>query len=125
MEESAVEEGPTGSTLQRHGTAFTEEDVEESVARLGESTWEGSPRKGLSRENSAAAETEDGPGVVKMMQQFQQIAMNNRTGGVRGTEVMINVEQQMSVDAKAIPHFSSSSDDAFPTPSTEMKHSFA
>ncbi|KAK6069191.1 autophagy protein Apg9 [Seiridium cupressi] len=80
--EESMEEGRPTSTLQRHGTTFTDEDVEESVAQLGESTWEGTPRRGLSRENSAVAESEDGPGVVKMMQQFQQIAMNNRTGGV-------------------------------------------
>ncbi|KAK6194250.1 CDP-diacylglycerol-serine O-phosphatidyltransferase [Pestalotiopsis sp. IQ-011] len=80
-EESMEESRPT-ATLQRHGTTYTDEDVEESIARLGESTWEGTPRRGLSRENSSGADTEDGPGVVKMMQQFQQIAMNNRTGGV-------------------------------------------
>lgn len=44
---------------------------------------------------------------------------------MRATEVMINVEQQMSVDAKNIPHFSSGSDDLYPTPSTETKASFA
>jgi autophagy-related protein 9 len=80
--EESMEESRPVNTLQRHGTTYTDEDVEESVARLGESTWEASPRRGLSRENSAAPETEDRPGVVKMMQQFQQIAMNNRTGGV-------------------------------------------
>jgi autophagy-related protein 9 len=80
--------------LQRQGTTYTDEDgdVEESVAGLGlgESTWEGSTskRKGLTRENSsagaAAPDNDDNnrPGVVKMMQQFQQIAMNNRSGGV-------------------------------------------
>ena len=53
--------------------------------------------------------------------------MQNRSNGVRGTEVMINVEQQMSVDQKtAIPHFNTTgSDDLFPTPSVETKHSFA
>ncbi|KAI1848343.1 hypothetical protein JX266_005649 [Neoarthrinium moseri] len=81
-EESMEEPGPAASMLQRQHTTYTDEDVEESVARLGESTWEGSPRKGLSRQNSGAPDSEDGPGVVKMMQQFQQIAMNNRTGGV-------------------------------------------
>lgn len=80
-EESMEERRPT-ATLQRHGTTYTDEDVEESTARLGESTWEGTPRRGLSRENSSAADAEDGPGVVRMMQKFQQIAMNNRTGGV-------------------------------------------
>ncbi|KAH8645631.1 autophagy protein Apg9 [Xylariales sp. PMI_506] len=80
--EESMGEGPTGSALQRQGTTYTDEDVEESIARLGESTWESSPRKGLSRENSAAADSEDAPGVVQMMQKFHQIAMNDRPGGV-------------------------------------------
>jgi autophagy-related protein 9 len=81
--EESMEEGPSGGNLQRHGTTYTDEDVEESVARLGESTWEDSPRKGLSRENSAAAaDTEEGPGVFGLMRQFHDVAMKDRPGGV-------------------------------------------
>ena len=82
-EESTEDGRATASTLQRQGTAFGGEDVEESVARLGESTWEDSPQRGLSRENSAVAiDGEDGPGVVKLLRQFQQTHMNARTGTI-------------------------------------------
>ncbi|KAK8117269.1 uncharacterized protein PG998_005550 [Apiospora kogelbergensis] len=82
-EESTNDGRAAVSTLQRNGTAFGEEDVEESVARLGESTWEDSPRRGLSRENSAVAtDGEDGPGVVKLLKQFQQTHMNARAGTI-------------------------------------------
>lgn len=65
--------------LQRQPTAYTDDgEIEESVARLGESTWEGSPNKGLSREPSGVNEDEDGPGVVTMLKQFQQAHMNQR-----------------------------------------------
>lgn len=81
--EESIEDGPSGGNLQRHGTTYTDEEVEESVARLGESTWEDSPRKGLSRENSAAAaDSEEGPGVFGLMKQFHDVAMKDRPGGV-------------------------------------------
>ncbi|KAK8044849.1 hypothetical protein PG993_004873 [Apiospora rasikravindrae] len=81
--EETTDDARATSMLQRHGTAFGEEDVEESVARLGESTWEDSPRRGLSRENSAVAtDGEDGPGVVKLLKQFQQTHMNARAGTI-------------------------------------------
>ncbi|KAI1332273.1 autophagy protein Apg9 [Xylariaceae sp. FL0255] len=78
--EESTSEGAIGvrGTLQRQMTNYTEDgDVEESVAQLGESTWEGSPHKGLSRENSAVQE-ESGPGVVTMLKQFQKAHMNQR-----------------------------------------------
>ncbi|KAK6850884.1 hypothetical protein PG987_000518 [Apiospora arundinis] len=82
-EESTDDARVAASMLQRHGTGFGDEEVEESVARLGESTWEDSPRRGLSRENSAVAtDGEDGPGVVKLLKQFQQTHMNARAGTI-------------------------------------------
>ncbi|KAJ3575490.1 hypothetical protein NPX13_g4013 [Xylaria arbuscula] len=78
--EEPTEDGVGGRiTLQRQLTAYTDDgEIEESVARLGESTWEGSPNKGLSRETSGMNEEEDGPGVVTMLKQFQQAHMNQR-----------------------------------------------
>ncbi|KAI0012393.1 APG9-domain-containing protein [Xylariaceae sp. FL0662B] len=77
--EESMEDGSSRSILQRQGTTYTDDgDVEESVARLGESTWEGSPRHGLSRETSNATEGEDGPGVVTMLKQFQEAHLNHR-----------------------------------------------
>lgn len=71
--------GATRSVFRRQDTNYTDDgDVEESVARLGESTWEGSPRHGLSREASTATEGDDGPGVVTMLKQFQQAHMDRR-----------------------------------------------
>ncbi|KAI0517706.1 autophagy protein Apg9 [Xylaria bambusicola] len=69
----------SGATLHRQPTAYTDDgEIEESIARLGESTWEGSPNKGLSREASGVSEEGDGPGVVTMLKQFQQAHMNHR-----------------------------------------------
>ncbi|KAI1371026.1 APG9-domain-containing protein [Hypoxylon crocopeplum] len=83
IEESLEDGGPSRSVIRRQDTAYTDDgDVEESVARLGESTWEGSPRRGLSRESSAATNMDgggdDGPGVVAMLKQFQQAHMDRR-----------------------------------------------
>ncbi|KAI8956749.1 APG9-domain-containing protein [Daldinia sp. FL1419] len=77
--EESMEDGPSRSVIRRHDTAYTDDgDVEESVARLGESTWEGSPRHGLSREGSNATDGDDGPGVVTMLKQFQQVHLDRR-----------------------------------------------
>ena len=68
--------------LHRQPTTYTD-DAEESVARLGESTWEGSPRQPLSREESAAtddAEATNKPGVVTLLKQFQDAHLNHRGG---------------------------------------------
>ncbi|KAI8627562.1 autophagy protein Apg9 [Xylariaceae sp. FL1651] len=78
IEESTEDGVATRGTLHRQATTYTDDgDVEESVARLGESTWEGSPNKALSRDNSAVNE-DDGPGVVTMLKQFQQAHMNHK-----------------------------------------------
>lgn len=83
-EEAMEEAGVAMTSMQKQGTTFTDEDVEESVARLGESTWEDSPRGALTRENSGVATDggEEGPGVVKLLKQFQQTHMNPRNGAV-------------------------------------------
>ncbi|CAJ2508735.1 Uu.00g137610.m01.CDS01 [Anthostomella pinea] len=78
IEESAEDGGAKRAAL-RQGTNYTDDgDVEESVARLGESTWEGSPRHGVSRETSTVTENDDGPGVVTLLKQFQQAHLNHR-----------------------------------------------
>ncbi|KAI0893199.1 APG9-domain-containing protein [Annulohypoxylon nitens] len=77
--EESLEDGASRSVIRRQDTGYTDDgDVEESVARLGESTWEGSPRHGLSREESTATDDGDGPGVVTMLKQFQQVHMDRR-----------------------------------------------
>lgn len=78
--EESLEDGASRSVIRRQDTNYTDDgDVEDSVARLGESTWEGSPRRGLSRDNSAVTDGgEDGPGVVTMLKQFQQAHMDRR-----------------------------------------------
>ncbi|KAI1462982.1 APG9-domain-containing protein [Daldinia caldariorum] len=77
--EESTEDGMSRSVIRRHDTAFTDDgDVEESVARLGESTWEGSPRRGISREASNATDGDDGPGVVTLLKQFQQAHLDRR-----------------------------------------------
>ncbi|KAI1385266.1 APG9-domain-containing protein [Hypoxylon trugodes] len=78
--EESLEDGASRSVIRRHDTGYTDDgDVEESVARLGESTWEGSPRRGLSREASnATTDGDEGPGVVTMLKQFQQVHMDRR-----------------------------------------------
>ncbi|KAI5854091.1 APG9-domain-containing protein [Durotheca rogersii] len=77
--EESLEDGASRGAIRRQATNYTDDgDIEESVARLGESTWEDSPGRGLSRENSTATDGDDGPGVVTMLKQFQQAHMNQR-----------------------------------------------
>ncbi|KXJ90610.1 autophagy protein Apg9-domain-containing protein [Microdochium bolleyi] len=73
------------STLHRQNTQYTDDgDVDESVARLGESTWEEDRRGQLSRENSAlasdSAEGQEQTGVVQLLRQFQATHLNQRGG---------------------------------------------
>ena len=80
--EESMEASTVRSVLHRQPTAYTDDgDVDESVARLGESTWEGSPRQPLSREESAATDdAADNPGVVALLKQFQDAHLNHRGG---------------------------------------------
>lgn len=74
--EEALEDGMQSRKLQEE-----EDDVEEGGGILGESTWETSPSKGLSRENSAANTTEPDAGVLGLIYQLQQ-TQHTRRGGV-------------------------------------------
>ncbi|KAK5995799.1 Autophagy-related protein 9 [Cladobotryum mycophilum] len=58
-----------------------EEDVTESGGILGESTWETSPGKGLSRENSASNTEEPEAGVLGLIYQLRQ-TQHHRRGGM-------------------------------------------
>ncbi|KAI1438154.1 autophagy protein Apg9 [Xylaria sp. CBS 124048] len=79
IEESMENGARLKSALSRQVSQYTDDgDIDESVAHLGESTWEGSPTRGMSRENSGANEQDDGPGVVTMLKQFQKAHMNHR-----------------------------------------------
>jgi len=74
------------SSLRRQTSQYTDDgDVEESVARLGESTWESDRRDQLSRDNSGLAlDSPDGgheqTGVVQLLRQFQATHLNQRGG---------------------------------------------
>lgn len=68
-----------GSQVPRLGE---EESVYEPGGILGESTWETSPGKGLSRENSATNTEAAEPGVLGLIYQLQQTQRNRRGGGV-------------------------------------------
>ncbi|KAG7146545.1 Autophagy-related protein 9 like [Verticillium longisporum] len=57
------------------------EDEEEAGGPLGESVWQTSPAKNLSRESSGALSREPDTGVLGLIQQFQQAQRNNRLGG--------------------------------------------
>lgn len=61
-----------------------EDEVYGSGGALDESTWQTSPARTLSRENSGA-EAREGPdaGVVQMIYQFNHAQMSRRPGGVR------------------------------------------
>lgn len=59
-----------------------EDDIQEGGTILDESTWETSPGKGLSRENSAANTGEPEAGVLGMIYQFQQTQRNRRGGNM-------------------------------------------
>ena len=79
--EESVEDGTPGEPggpRQRD-----DEDVYESGAALDESTWQTSPTKTLSRENSGVDADEPVAGVVGMIYQFNQAQMTRRPGGVR------------------------------------------
>jgi len=78
--EEFSEEGPEEDGMQRHAD---EEGPYASGGGLDESTWQTSPTKTLSRENSGAPGEENEVGVLGLMYQFQQAHMNHRLGGVR------------------------------------------
>lgn len=78
--EESVEDG-----LEERGESKDDEDEDayESGGALDESTWQTSPTKALSRENSGTNADEPVAGVVGMIYQFNQAQLNRRPGGVR------------------------------------------
>lgn len=78
-ESQIVEEGPDhGVSGRRTGD---EDEVYEEGGVLGESLWETSPGKGLSRENSSTHPEEQGDGVLGLIYQLRQ-AQHGRRGGM-------------------------------------------
>ncbi|KAL1841019.1 hypothetical protein VTJ49DRAFT_4978 [Mycothermus thermophilus] len=77
--ESDIEESDAGNAGRRA------DDEEETGCGLDESTWQTSPARTLSRENSEADDGRGGPadaGVVRMIYQFNQ-QLNRAPGGLR------------------------------------------
>jgi autophagy-related protein 9 len=81
-EESIIEESAEENTGKGAGQHVTYDDIHESGGVLGESLWQTSPAKTLSRENSAAQSEEPEAGVLGLIYQFQQAHRNHRPGGV-------------------------------------------
>lgn len=69
-----INETSSGSDVK-----FDEDDAAEVEAALGESTWQTSPGKGVSREHSALSADE---GVLGLIQQFRQAQHGRRTGSI-------------------------------------------
>ena len=63
------------------GQSADDHDIFESGGDLGESVWETSPAKALSRENSSALHEEPEVGVLGLIYQFQQAHQTQRTKG--------------------------------------------
>ncbi|KAL0936678.1 autophagy protein Apg9 [Colletotrichum truncatum] len=80
IEESTEDGLRTAERLGSQG--LFEDEVFEGSGPLGESVWETSPPKGLSRESSATEDTGgQDAGVLGLIYQFQQAHRNNRQGG--------------------------------------------
>lgn len=79
--ESRIAEEP-GHTVLRKGNAKTEDEYDDEgdagEGILGESVWETSPAKGLSRENSAANAIEPDAGVLGLIYQLRQTQHGRR-----------------------------------------------
>ena len=81
-EASIIEESSEGSRRQSSQRKDgEEEDIYESGGDLGESMWETSPTKALSRENSGVQAGEPQGGVLDLIYQFQQAHRVQRPGG--------------------------------------------
>lgn len=80
-DDGIVEESVEGSSAQSMGPrqGGNDDDVFESGGGLGESVWETSPTKALSRGNSSALAEEPEVGVLGLIYQFQQAHQNQRT----------------------------------------------
>ena len=75
-----IEEGAEDSSQTRQ--SGIEEDFYEGDGMLGESAWQTSPGRGLSRDNSAANTEEPEAGVLGMISQLRQTQRNRRGGRV-------------------------------------------
>ncbi|KAI6313324.1 autophagy protein atg9 [Pyricularia oryzae] len=74
IEEAVTEDGQDDARFGKLG----DEDIDESGGALDESTWQTSPTKTLSRENSGANPQETEVGVLGLIHQFQQAHMHLR-----------------------------------------------
>lgn len=74
--EDAARQGHVGLAAE------DDEDLEDTAGELGESMWETSPAKGMSRENSATNAEEPEGGVLGLIYQLQQTQHGRRGGGV-------------------------------------------
>lgn len=74
-----IAEEPMDRRAGRHG--IDDDEIFESGGDLGESMWETSPAKALSRENSSALQEEPEVGVLGLIYQFQQAHQTQRTKG--------------------------------------------
>ncbi|KAF6811158.1 autophagy protein Apg9 [Colletotrichum plurivorum] len=80
IEESTEDGQEIDARMRSQG--LHEDEVFGVSGRLGESIWETSPPKGLSRENSTTEDTaEQDAGVLGLIYQFQQAHRNSRQGG--------------------------------------------
>ncbi|KAF4976089.1 hypothetical protein FZEAL_7199 [Fusarium zealandicum] len=77
--ESQIIEEAEDSETRRRGD---DDDLYEPAGMLGESTWETSPAKGVSRENSTANMDEGEAGVLGLIYQLQQTQRPRRGGGM-------------------------------------------
>ncbi|KAF5019020.1 hypothetical protein F66182_8994 [Fusarium sp. NRRL 66182] len=77
--ESQIIEEAEGSAIRRPGE---DDEVYEPGGMLGESTWETSPAKGITRENSAANTEDAEAGVLGLIYQLQQTQRPRRGGGM-------------------------------------------
>ncbi|KIL91823.1 hypothetical protein FAVG1_05440 [Fusarium avenaceum] len=77
--ESQIIEETEDSAMGRHGE---DDELYEPGGMLGESTWETSPAKGVTRENSAANTDDPEAGVLGLIYQLQQTQRPRRGGGM-------------------------------------------
>jgi autophagy-related protein 9 len=77
--ESQIIEEAEDSAMGRHGE---DDELYEPGGILGESTWETSPAKGVTRENSAANTDDPEAGVLGLIYQLQQTQRSRRGGGM-------------------------------------------
>ncbi|KAF4967085.1 hypothetical protein FSARC_5306 [Fusarium sarcochroum] len=77
--ESQIIEEAEDSAIRQPGE---EDELYEPGGMLGESTWETSPAKGVTRENSAANTEDAEAGVLGLIYQLQQTQRPRRGGGV-------------------------------------------